>query len=429
MRLWPRSLFGRNMLLLFALIVAGQLCTIAIYLVFVQRPRIDDAAAVEAAQIRVIQRLLVALPSAQRQKVLADLNGVPDDALPPGVQASHPPSSYVTRLFFERLQERLPPGVEVRWERGPAHHVWVRLPLDDGHRWIVLPAAPRIAHTLEWSLIALLMMAVPAPAIGAYLIHRRIEGPLTRLSRAAASVGRGVRPEAVPVEGPLELATVAEAFNGMMASLAQMESTRAEMLAGISHDVRTPLTKLRMALAAPESFDAPIASAERFVEEIDAIVQQFVDFARGGDGETPVEGDLNVLIEQLAADYAGLGRPFELALEPLPTLLFRPVSMQRLLMNLMQNAVLYGRTGLSVATRRDNLFVVVTVSDRGPGVPVALLPLLKQPFKRGGSTDEKGTGLGLAIAERIARQHGGSVELRLREGGGLAVDVRLGVVV
>ncbi|MEQ5842907.1 ATP-binding protein [Paraburkholderia acidicola] len=425
MRVWPRSLFGRSMLLLFALIVASELCTIAIYVLFVQRPRIDDAAAVEAAQIVLIERLLVALPPGQRHKVLADLNGVRDDALPPNVRTSRPPSGYAMQLFFERLQGRLPPGVEVRWDRGPERRIWVGLPFDDGNRWIVLPAVSGIAHTLEWSLIALLLMVVPAPALGAYVIHRRIEGPLTRLSRAAASVGRGVWPEAVSVEGPLELTTVADAFNGMVASLAAMESTRAEMLAGISHDIRTPLTKLRMALAAPESFDAPIASAERFVEEIDAIVQQFADFARGGEGETPVEGDLNALIEQLAADYAGLGRPFELALERLPPLSFRPVSMQRLLMNLMQNAVVYGRTGLSVVTRCENGWVIVTVEDRGPGVPASLLPLLKQPFKRGSSTDEKGTGLGLAIAERIARQHGGSVELRLRNGGGLAVDVRL----
>ncbi|PCE22198.1 two-component sensor histidine kinase [Paraburkholderia acidicola] len=425
MRVWPRSLFGRSMLLLFALIVASELCTIAIYVLFVQRPRIDDAAAVEAAQIVLIERLLVALPPGQRHKVLADLNGVRDDALPPNVRTWRPPSGYAMQLFFERLQERLPPGVEVRWDPGPERRIWVGLPFDDGNRWIVLPAVSGIAHTLEWSLIALLLMVVPAPALGAYVIHRRIEGPLTRLSRAAASVGRGVWPEAVSVKGPFELTTVADAFNGMVASLAAMESTRAEMLAGISHDIRTPLTKLRMALAAPESFDAPIASAERFVEEIDAIVQQFADFARGGEGETPVEGDLNALIEQLAADYAGLGRPFELALERLPPLSFRPVSMQRLLMNLMQNAVVYGRTGLSVVTRCENGWVIVTVEDRGPGVPASLLPLLKQPFKRGSSTDEKGTGLGLAIAERIARQHGGSVELRLRDGGGLAVDVRL----
>ena len=136
--------------------------------------------------------------------------------------------------------------------------------------------------------------------------------------------------------------------------------------------------------------------------------------------------DLNALVEQLAGDYAGLGHPFELMLEPLPPISFRPVSIQRVLMNLMQNAVIYGRIGLRVRTWTDAGFAVVSVEDGGPGVAPALLPLMKQPFRRGSHVNQKGgTGLGLAIADRIARQHGGRLDLRLRHEGGMAVDLRL----
>jgi two-component system osmolarity sensor histidine kinase EnvZ len=233
----------------------------------------------------------------------------------------------------------------------------------------------------------------------------------------------------VSLEGPTELRTVAGAFNDMLTSLKDMEETRAEMLAGISHDIRTPLTKLHMAVAAPESFEAPGASAQRFVAEIDAIVQQFIDFARGWDSEPAVPGDLNGLIAQLAADYMGLGHSFELALAPLGTVRFRPVSMQRMLMNVMHNAVIYGRVGLRVRSRIETGFVILTVEDAGPGVPEAMLLVLTQPFRRGDQAHHKtGTGLGLAIAERIARQHGGRLELASRAGGGLAVTMYLPLV-
>ncbi|ETN86649.1 ATPase/histidine kinase/DNA gyrase B/HSP90 domain protein [Necator americanus] len=212
----------------------------------------------------------------------------------------------------------------------------------------------------------------------------------------------------------------------MVASLAEMDATRTEMLAGISHDIRTPLTKLRMAIAAPEAFEAPSASAEHFIAEIDVIVEQFIDFARSRDSEPVVPGDLNALVDQLAADYVGLGYIFQTSLAPLPVVKFRPVGMQRVLMNLMHNAVIHGRIGLAVRTWTEPGYVVLSVEDEGPGVPEAQLPLLKQPFRRIPSPGRAGgTGLGLAIAERIIRWHGGKLDLSLRAEGGLAATLRL----
>lgn len=425
MRVWPRSLLGRNLVILFTLVAISQICTIAILVVFVQDPRIEDAASLEAAQIMLLGNVLSELPNLQRQERLTQMGAMPGDAFPPATH-SELPRGYVARRFMMRLAAKLPADLLVRWEKSPQHRFWVRTSVGGAYRWIRLPPIPVVNHSVPWSTIGLLLMLATIPALGAYLIHRNIEGPLRRLTRAASSIERGVWPVAVSVKGPLEVAVVAEAFNRMISVLSEMEATRAEMLAGISHDLRTPLTKLRMAIAAPEAFDAPMISAERFVEEIDVIIQQFVDFARGGDSETAVPGDLNALIEQLAADYAGLGHSFSLSLAPLPPLSFRPISIQRLLMNLMQNAVNYGRTGLSVETRHEGRWIVVSVEDRGPGVPEATLLLIKQPFRRGSNAkDKRGTGLGLAITERIALQHGGRLDLQLREQGGLRALVFL----
>jgi len=177
----------------------------------------------------------------------------------------------------------------------------------------------------------------------------------------------------------------------------------------------------------PDLAEAPLA-AERYIDEIDAIVQQFIDYARGGDGEAYSEVDLNAMIDQLAADFIGLGQTFAVSVQPLPLLEIRPVSMLRLLVNLMQNAARYGRVGLEVRTWEDAAGIHVMVADRGPGVDASLLPLLKQPFRRGDQASQAGTGLGLAIASRIAQQHGGRLELSLRDGGGFEAELRLPAV-
>lgn len=426
-RLWPRSLLGRNLALLAMLILLSQALLIGTFAVFVQRPKIDDAASLVAAQIMLTDRLLSTFTDEERRRALRQMDSVPDAEMAASGIRLQPPSGYRMRRFFARLQARLPPDALVRWESGANHRLWVRLHAGAQAVWVPLPMTPAVDTSLPWSIICLLLSLAALPTLGAYLIQRRVQRPLESLARAAKTVESGAWPDPVPVEGPLELTTVAEAFNRMVRGLAGMEAARAEMLAGISHDIRTPLTKLRMAIAAPEAFDAPAASAERFVEEIDAIVQQFIDFARGSQNEAAVPGDINALIEQLAADYAGLGHPFELALQPLPRLAYRPVAMQRALMNLMQNAMIHGRTGLSVSTHEEAGFAVIAVADRGPGVAEPILPFIKQPFRRGDDAAgaKTGTGLGLAIADRIVREHGGRLDLAGRPGGGLAATLRL----
>jgi two-component system osmolarity sensor histidine kinase EnvZ len=427
MKFWPRSMLGRNLALLVPLVVASQACALAVWLVFVQQPRTDEAASLVASQIMMTDRLLSVLSPDDRRQQLASMDGVPTSALSPTEVHSTLPEDYVLRRFFGRLLADLPPAMQVRWQEKPdGRLLWVRLRASD-ELWVALPiegAGGRLGLT---GIFLILLSLTTFPTLGAYLIHRRVEGPLEQLARAARDIERGQWPPAVRVQGPRELATVIESFNRMAATLADSEAARAEMLAGISHDIRTPLTKLRMLAAAPEMFEEPAASAERFIEEIDAVVGQFIDFARGSDSEKPEPGDLNALVEQLAGGYTALGHAFELDLQPLPKLSYRPVSMQRLLMNLMQNAVVYGRTALSVRSRLDAGTIEIAVEDRGPGVPPDALSMVKQPFRRVSRGNEKGTGLGLAIAERTARQHGGTLDLVLRDGGGLSAVVRLPV--
>lgn len=423
---WYRSLLVRNVLALIVLVLTSQVFAGTVYLFFVQRPRIDEAASLIASQIRTVSRLLATLPPAVREQQLLAINGIAQSEVPPASATDALPPGLAARYFVARLSYELGPGEQIRFEHSGARRVWVRLRVDNVHYWMLLAGAPHAIPSLPWTLICLLLGIATVPPLVGFLIHRPVERLLMRLSRAADTIEHGAWPEAVPVEGAHELAMVADAFNRMASSLQELETTRAQMLAGISHDIRTPLTKLRMVLAAPESVEAPVESAERFVEEIDMIVQQFIDFARGWDSESAKLGDLNALIERLAADYVGLEYVFELSLGALPEFHFRPTGMQRLLMNLMQNAAVHGRVGLAVRTRMADGYVTIDVEDRGPGVPAALLPLMKQPFRRGPQSDPRsGSGLGLAIAERIAKQHDSALDLLPNKPRGLVARVRL----
>lgn len=423
---WLRSIFVRNALALIVLVLVSQAFAFGVYLFFIQRPRVDDAAALTAVQIRTLTRLLSALPEDQREAQLKAINGVSQSEVPSADEGSETSVNPLASYFASRLSAELGRDEQVRWEHDDERRVWARLHVHDEYYWIRLSGGPTASRNLPWTLICLLLGIATFPALGAFLIHRPVERLLRRLVRGADTIEQGTWPEAVPVEGPHELAVVADSFNRMATTLQDLEVTRAEMLAGISHDIRTPLTKLRMALFAPEAFEAPLASAERFLDQIDVIVQQFIDFARGWATEPAKPGDLNGLIEQLAADYAGLGYGFELSLGALPPVPFRPVGMQRLLMNLMQNAAAHGRVGLAIATSATSDAVTIDVKDRGPGVPDAMLPLIRRPFRRGAQSDQYGgTGLGLAIADRIAKQHDGSLDLFRNVPTGLVVRVRL----
>ncbi|CAB3802603.1 ATP-binding protein [Pararobbsia alpina] len=431
---WTRSLLGRNVALLIALVMVSQISVVVVFMLFVQKPRIADAATMMASQILTIDHLLERVPESQRLAYAAWINGqteVPEGtSLTVRTSLLSPIRALESRWFVQELLHRLPRDMKVRFQFAPQHRLWAQVHIAKERYWVSLSelsGVPAGDYAGMSAAIGLSLALSGFATFAAYLLHRRINRPLKHLVLAAQRVGDGRRPTPVPVEGPTEIATVAQAFNRMTQRLAENESARAMMLAGISHDIRTPLTKLRLAIVMPENPGTGLRSAERFIDDIDAIVQQFIDFARGSGHEERVTSDLNELSRQLVADFAGLGHTFEMSLTTLPKVRFRRVEMLRLLMNLMQNAVVYGRVGLAVCSGHDDDFVWVAVQDRGPGVAQELLPVLTQPFRRGPRVQERagGAGLGLAIAKDIASHHGGSIQLASRVGGGFEVRVKL----
>jgi two-component system osmolarity sensor histidine kinase EnvZ len=428
----PRSLFGRNLLLLAGLAVVVELCTLLAFYQFVQKPRIEQLALFTAAHLDVMQTALGALPPGEREQYIAKLNRSPNMHVYPadaGEGGFTAPRNPMVVSFVDELQKHLGAGADIRWKSDPQPQLWVRLRLRNGDYWFQVSGERLATQTSAIWLAAALIGGLAALAC-AYLIQRRINRPLRDLAQAAEQVGRGGPRKPLAEDGPDEIAAVSRSFNAMARNLERLDSERAVMLAGVSHDLRTPLTKLQLGVAmlTPDRDEDLKAGMVRHIEEINATIEQFVDFARSGSDEPEAPCDLNAIVQALAAEFEAQGIVFELELGRLPEMRLRPVAMRRLVANLMRNAVRYaGTSGLAAATKVEGAAVRLAILDRGPGIPPGEAERMKQAFTRLDEARSKGagSGLGLAIVERVARLHGGELALLPRAGGGLEAVVTL----
>lgn len=429
----PKTLLARNIALLIVLVMLSQVCSLAVLLHYVQKPRVERTAEVFANYVKILDSLFDSASDSTRDALVTRLNGQLQP--PSGAASSEPPAgglhfyvAFQRAIFLDTLRRNLPADMLVRWQSEGGQHLWIKMHAHGAPYWLALPI-PEDARGAGVDAAILLSLGLAAlAALTGYLIQRHLNRPLQNLAHAARRVSAGEMPPPLPNDGPSEIAEVSGAFNQMTQALQQAEATRAVMLAGISHDIRTPLTKLRLAMAmaiTDSGDDSFVIAAEAYLDQIETILQQFMDYAGSGERELPQPGDLDALINRLAADFAGLGHEFELSLGTVPTFAFRPITMMRLLMNLMQNAVVYGQPGFAVRTWMKDATVYVAVGDRGKGLAPHELEALKQPFQRGRNARSQpgGTGLGLAIVERIARLHGGALQFHARDGGGLEVWV------
>jgi two-component system osmolarity sensor histidine kinase EnvZ len=318
-------------------------------------------------------------------------------------------------------------GAQTRFasERDGEDGFWVSFFIDEDEFWVMLPWERfEPAFGLQWLSWALALLALALA--GAWLIASRMTRPLAALTDAAGRLGRGETHRPLAEEGARELRVLSAAFNRMASDLESMERERAMVLAGISHDLRTPLSRLRLSLemsgASANAADAIAAD----VEEMDGVIGQFLDFARGED-EQKQEGEVQGVLEELAEHYSRLGKKLSFDNHDYLVLRFARMSVRRAIANLIDNALRHAGEPVEVASFAKDGRAVVEVRDRGPGIPAEETERLKRPFTRldrarGGRS---GSGLGLAIVDRVARAHGGSLQLLPREGGGLVARLTL----
>ncbi len=421
------TLFTRSFLLIALLILASAAATVQLYRVYEREPRARELAQQTVSIVNLTRAALVNADPVLRRNLLVEINEREGIRLAPltGGEVLEPlPAEALFDLVSRKTKLALGAQTRFAYARDKVEGFWVSFTIDEDDYWVMLPRErfePSIG--LEWlgGGLALLALALA----GAWFIASTLSRPLGAIAAAAREVGRGQPPATLAETGPRELRTVSVAFNRMAGDLATMERERAMVLAGISHDLRTPLSRLRLALEMSGA-DREIAKGMGAdVAEMDEVIGQFLAFARGED-ELLVEGDLNGLVAEIVEGYRRRERTVSLVSGTIPPLRFAPLAMRRALGNLIDNALRYAGGAVEVETRLDGALVLIEVMDRGPAVPSSELERLKRPFTR---LDEArgggGAGLGLAIVDRIARAHGGRFELALREGGGLVARLAL----
>ena len=454
MRFLPRSLFGQIVLALVAGILVAQLA--GTWLLLDDRSRFGDRLRREYAAQRIagIISVLDAAPAEERPRLVRALSVPPTRlTLDEPWQASGAELGPEASVFLQRVSRELerPLPLQVlsirhvpRAERRPGRDTErpdrhmrhdgplvllavTQARLGDGTVVTFRHALPQPPSDWPLRLLGLLALLAIVVALLSGWAVRRLTRPLASLANAADGLARNLDQKPLDEKGPQEVARAARSFNAMQRSLKAYLETRAQALAGVSHDLRLPLTRLRLRLEQLPENDAR-AAMQRDIEEMDAMVGGTLDYLRAGaDTEQAVKLNLVALLEGLAEDAEAAGAKVSLHGTAAP-LTARPQALRRCLANLIDNARRYGGGEVDVTLVDNASLVEIRIEDRGAGIPAEERERVFEPYVRLEASRARhtgGTGLGLAIARAVARAHGGEVALAGRAGGGTAAIVTL----
>lgn len=380
------------------------------------RMRVEEQAALERAFAAHLQRHLgpeykvtTGPPRARRDEIIP-LHLSRRDEPPPLPPARPPPREDLSR------RDGMPPPPMRRFER--FFDVTVTLP--DGDKAVFRTVAPRSGPRLPRQIFLELGILAVALSLVLYAMTRTITRPLGDLARAADEVGRGANATALKETGVREIRRATRAFNAMQERLRRYLDSRTQVLAAMSHDLRTPLTRLRLRV---ESIDDD-QLRQRCVEDLDEMsnmIRGALGVFRGlNDEENVVPVDINALALELQRQHAELGGEVSIVGSARAPYDAKPLALKRCLGNLVQNAIRHG--GRATIHIEDGRQLILRVQDEGPGIPEDMLEKVFEPFFRleqSRNRDTGGTGLGLSIARDIAQAHGGSLSLHNRQGAGL----------
>ena len=472
-RFLPKSLFGQTLLiLLFGLVISHA---IGAWIYAGAREQAVRAIGGFAAAQRVanLSRLVEEAPADWRPRIVAALSdpsfqvallAQPPEQLPadadgpaqaiqdyvlgqlpdrPGREvraAVFEPAGRRPGTFLSPPFDRPPPGpmrgmagmgAMMHGMMGPNFGVWrglqVAVKLSDGQWLSFATTLPQGAPSVSWQfIISMVLMGLIVLAVSVWAV-RRVTAPLGMLSAAADRLGRDVAAEPLAEAGTVEMQRAARAFNRMQERLRRLVESRTRMLAALSHDLRTPLTLLRLRaeeVADTDERDKMLAT----IGEMDEMIGTTLAFARDEVRAEPRRRvDIAALLSSVVDDMADAGLPVTMA--PVAPLIqeCQPGALKRALTNLLDNAVKYGERARAAITAAGKS-TEITIDDDGPGIPDAELSQVFQPFYRiedSRNRDTGGTGLGLAIAQSIVQAHGGELTLTNRSGGGLRASIKL----
>lgn len=425
----PGTLFARSFMLIAVLIVISLVSSLVIYRHVQEEPHAQQMAQLVVSVVNLTRAAVLSAAPEWRSALLAELAEAEDlrvqmadsndvlKALP-----DRPPELH---MMVGKVRDRLGGNTRFAAERNGVEALWVSFFIGNDEFWVAVPRA-RVEFSVSTRVLVWGSVVLVLALFGAYLIARQVARPLKQLEQAVQQIGLGATPQPLPERGAREIAAVSRAFNQMSSDLAANERERALVLAGISHDLRTPLARVRLAaeMSADESLREGLAAD---VEQMDAVIQQFLDYARFDENEAAIRIDVKALVQEVAQRFRPQAGSLALELDDVPVLQARPLLLKRALANLLDNAVKYGGGEITVQLKQDGNKVVLAVADRGTGIPAAQREAVMRPFIRleTARSDATGSGLGLAIVERAARLLGGEFCLEDRAGGGLAAKLLL----
>jgi two-component system osmolarity sensor histidine kinase EnvZ len=419
MTLRSPSLFWRTFLLIVLLILASLAAWVQSFRVFEREPRAHQIAQQVVSIVNITRAALLYSDPALRRELLAELadnEGIRIVPLEASDQTEDFPDRPLSQLVQDEVVAQLGPQTRLASAVNGVPGNWVSFTIEGDAYWVFIERDPLTRDTgtqwIRWAIMATLLSLLAAIAI-----TRVVNLPLARLSRAALELGAGHTPAPLPDKGPAEIRTVNQSFNRMVADLGKLEQDRALLLAGISHDLRTPLTRLRLELEINDLPDETRTAMAGDIEQMDSIVRQFLDYARREPQQPAEELDLSALLQEAIA-HARLDAQIEADIAAGVHVNGHRTELVRALDNLLTNASRYGRDAagtlaLEVRLSEAPAGVTLEVADRGTGIPAHDIERLLRPFERGDTARSggSGAGLGLAIVDRIARLHGARFEL------------------
>ncbi len=342
------------------------------------------------------------------------------DAPGPERDELHPPYFYLLEDALARRTGQVHHLVSEHLDSGTWY--WASVPAGS-HQLAVGVSASRIDSQPFAVFFGALFIALAGAVVVSTWLARRLTRPLAQLEAASALIGQGGMPLLLPETGPLEMVCLSRRFNAMAQQVRDLLSTRATLLAGVSHDLRTPLARMRLALEMlKDKPDATlIARMERDIEQMNRLIGQVLELARGLAHEVPVRTDMPAFLQQLSADFSTPDQSITVSCPP-ARLNVAPGALHRALGNLLQNALRYAPgQPVELVCEVSAQSVCLGVLDRGPGIAPEHLEAVFEPFHRletSRSPATGGAGLGLAIVRELARANGWQVRLQARQGGG-----------
>lgn len=437
---WLKSgLFWRTFILLAILITVSMVAWVASFRMLERGPRAKQLAAQVESIVTITRAALTHSAPDSRRELLFDLasnEGIRIYPLEKTDRVVPMADSNILPLMQENVIAKLGPDTRFAGKVNDVAGFWVSFKIDDDADdmyWLMLDRA-RIERKSSTQLIRWATITLFLSLLGAVFISRLINQPLARLTAAARAIAKGQHMDPLPEQGPKEIREANRSFNQMVNDLERVESDRAVILAGISHDLRTPISRMLLEVEMANLSDEARRGMQSDLSQMDAIIGQFLDYAKPTDPASFKRVDLSAVLSETAQNASRHADvKVTSAIESHLDISGNAVDLKRVFSNVIENARRYGKTDgtscadIHIAARSENDRAVIEVTDHGTGIPESEMDRLLRPFARldTARSQADGAGLGLAIVARVIQRHGGTLQLLNVQQGGLMVKMSL----